>query len=217
MTRRGKLSGRKRFMAGAMAALLLALPASVLAGEATDRVRDELNRITAIVKDPAQQGPAKEAERKARIKKLILQWFDVKEMARRSLAGHWAKRPEDERKDFAELFGDLFVESYTRLEVDHLGDQRVAYLSESADGEVATVQTKFLSKRDEPSFVDFALFRRDGIWTAYDVVIDDVSIVKTYRTQFNKIIQTQSYEALVKKMRLKQESEGLGKGAKGSR
>ena len=217
MMGRETLSGRRRLMAGAIAALWLALPVSVLAGEATDRVSDELNRITAIVKDPAQQGPAKEAERKARIKKLILQLFDVQEMARRSLAGHWAKRAEDERKDFAELFGDLFVESYTRLVVDHLGDQRVIYLPESADGGVATVQTKFLSKRDEPSFVDFAMFRRDGIWAAHDVVIDDVSIVKTYRTQFNKIIQTQSYEALVKKMRLKQEAEGLGAAAKGSR
>lgn len=217
MTHREKLCGRTIVMAGTVAALLLALPASVLAGEATDRVRGELNRITAIVKDPAQQGPAKEAERKARIKKLILQWFDVKEMARRSLAGHWAKRSEEERKDFAELFGDLFVESYTSLVVDHLGDQRVIYLPESVDGGVATVQTKFLSKRDEPSFVDFAMLRRDGIWAAYDVVIDEVSIVKTYRTQFNKIIQTQSYEALVKKMRLKQESEGLGTAAKGSR
>jgi phospholipid transport system substrate-binding protein len=217
MMGREKLCGRTIVMAGAMAALLLALPASVLAGEATDRVRDELNRITAIVKDPAQQGPAKEDERKARIKELILRWFDVKEMARRSLAAHWEKRSEEERQDFAELFGDLFVESYTRLVVDHLGDQRVIYLPESVDGGVATVQTKFLSKRDEPSFVDFAMFRRDGIWAAYDVVIDEVSIVKTYRTQFNKIIQTQSYEALVKKMRIKQESEGLGKGAKGSR
>jgi phospholipid transport system substrate-binding protein len=217
MMGREKLSGRRRLMAGAIAALWLALPVSVLAGEATDRVRDELNRITAIVKDPAQQGPAKEAERKARVKKLILQLFDVQEMARRSLAGYWAKRAEDERKDFAELFGDLFVESYTRLVVDHLGDQRVIYLPESADGGVATVQTKFLSKRDEPSFVDFAMFRRDGIWAAHDVVIDEVSIVKTYRTQFNKIIQTQSYEALVKKMRLKQEAEGLGTAAKGSR
>ena len=217
MPLREKLSGRKRFMAGAIAALWLALPASVLAGEATDRVRGELNRITAIVRDPTLQGAAKEDERKARVKELIWQWFDVQEMARRSLAGHWAKRSEEERKNFAELFGDLFVESYTRLVVDHLGDQRVIYLPESVDGGVATVQTKFLSKRDEPSFVDFAMFRRDGIWAAYDVVIDEVSIVKTYRTQFNKIIQTQSYEALVKKMRLKQESEGLGTAAKGSR
>jgi phospholipid transport system substrate-binding protein len=214
---REKLSGRGRLMAGAIAALWLALPVSVLAGEATDRVRNELNRITAIVRDPALQGAAKEDERNARVKELIWQWFDVQEMARRSLAGHWAKRSEEERKDFAELFGDLFVESYTRLVVDHLGDQRVIYLPESVDGSVATVPTKFLSKRDEPSFVDFALFRRDGIWAAYDVVIDDVSIVKTYRTQFNKIIQTQSYEALVKKMRLKQEAEGLGTAAKGSR
>ena len=214
---REKLSGRGRLMAGAIAALWLALPVSVLAGEATDRVRNELNRITAIVRDPTLQGAAKEDERKARIKELILRWFDVKEMARRSLAAHWAKRSEEERQDFAELFGDLFVESYTRLVVDHLGDQRVIYLPESVDGGVATVQTKFLSKRDEPSFVDFALFRRDGIWAAYDVVIDDVSIVKTYRTQFNKIIQTQSYEALVKKMRIKQEAEGLGSAAKGSR
>ena len=217
MTRREKICGRTIVMAAAIVALLLALPASVLAGEATDRVRKELNRITAIVRDPTLQGAAKEDERKARVKELIWQWFDVKEMARRSLAGHWAKRSEEERKDFAELFGDLFVESYTRLVVDHLGDQRVIYLPESVDGGVATVQTKFLSKRDEPSFVDFALFRRDGIWAAYDVVIDEVSIVKTYRTQFNKIIQAQSYEALVKKMRLKQESEGLGTAAKGSR
>ena len=217
MMGRETLSGRRRLMAGAIAALWLALPVSVLAGEATDRVRDELNRITAIVRDPTLQGPAKEDERNARVKELIWQWFDVQEMARRSLAGHWAKRSEEERKDFAELFGDLFVESYTRLVVDHLGDQRVIYLPESADGRVATVPTKFLSKRDEPTFVDFALFRRDGIWAAYDVVIDDVSIVKTYRTQFNKIIQTQSYEALVKKMRLKQEAEGLGAAAKGSR
>jgi len=214
---REMLSGRVRLMAGAIAALWLVLPISVLAGEATDRVRDELNRITAIVRDPTLQGAAKEDERNARVKELIWQWFDVQEMARRSLAGHWAKRSEEERKDFAELFGDLFVESYTRLVVDHLGDQRVIYLPESVDGRVATVPTKFLSKRDEPSFVDFALFRRDGIWAAYDVVIDDVSIVKTYRTQFNKIIQTQSYEALVKKMRLKQEAEGLGAAAKGSR
>jgi phospholipid transport system substrate-binding protein len=194
----------------------LALAASVQAGETTDRAKGELDRITAVVKDPALKGPAKEDERKAKVKEMIFQWFDVGEMARRSLSSHWAKRSEQERKDFVELFGDLFVESYTRLVVDHLADQRVVYLSESVDGQVAAVKTKFLSKRDDPTFVDIALFRREGTWAAYDVVIDDVSIVGNYRTQFNKIIHAQSYEALVKKMRLKQESEGLGSAAKGS-
>ena len=202
-------------MAVAMALLWLILAMPAVAGEMTDRVRGELDQVAAVVKDPALQGPTKEAERKARVKHLILGWFDVKEMARRSLAGHWAKQSDLERKEFSELFGDLFVESYTRLVVDHLGDQRVVYLSEAADGQAAMVRTKFLSKRDEPTFVDFSLFLRDGLWAAYDVVIDDVSIVGTYRTQFGKIIRTQSYETLVKKMRLKHEAEELGSAAKG--
>jgi phospholipid transport system substrate-binding protein len=217
MTRRERLAARKGLMAGAFALVWLAFAASVQAGETTDRVKGELDRITVVVKDPALQGAAKEDERTSLVKEMIFQWFDVKEMAQRSLAGHWAKRSEQERKDFVELFGDLFVESYTRLVVDHLSDQRVIYLSEAVDGQIATVKTKFLSKRDDPTFVDFALFRRDGTWAAYDVVIDDVSIVGTYRTQFNKIIHAQSYEALVKKMRIKQESEGLGSAGKRSR
>ena len=217
MTRRNRLVATKRLMAGAIGVVWLAFVGSAWAGETTDRVKGELDRIAAVVKDPALQGAAKEDERKAKVKKMIFEWFDVQEMARRSLAGHWAKRLEQERKDFVELFGDLFVESYSRLVVDHLADQRVVYLSEAVDGQVATVKTKFLSKRDDPTFVGFALFRRGGSWAAYDVVIDDVSVVGTYRTQFGKIIQAQSYEALVKKMRIKQESEGLGSTAKGSR
>lgn len=217
MSRRDRLHLRKGFVVWAIVLVGLGLGGSAQAGETTDRVKGELDRITAVLKDPALRGEAKEEERKAQVKVMIFRWFDVKEMARQSLAGHWAKRSEEERKNFVELFGDLFVESYTRLVVDHLGDQRVIYLAEAVNGQVATVKTKFLSKRDDPTFVDFALFRRDGEWAAHDVVIDEVSIVGTYRTQFNKIIRTQSYEALVKKMRVKQESEGLGSAAKGSR
>ena len=217
MSDRVRQSARRGLMAVAIALMGIAFPISAGAGETTDRVRSEMDQVAAIVKDPALQGAAKEDERKARVKHLILQWFDVQEMARRSLASHWAKRSEQDRKEFVELFGDLFVESYTRLVVDHLSDQRVVYLSEAADGKTATVKTKFLSRRDEPTFVDFSLLRRDGTWSAYDVVIDDVSIVGTYRTQFNKTIQSQSYEALLKKMRIKHESERLGSAAKGTR
>jgi len=67
----------------------------------------------------------------------------------------------------------------------------------------------------QPSYiVDFALLRRGNAWVPYDVVIDEVSIVGNYRIQFDKVIRDQSYEALVKKMRLKRESEGLEPGAK---
>ncbi len=203
-------SARAKVVVVAMALIGIAVATRVWGGDTTDRVRGELDRIAAVVKDPGLRGADKERERKARVKQMIVQWFDVQEMARRSLAAHWAKRSEQQREEFVGLFGDLFVESYTRLVVDHLADQRVVYLSEAVDGQAATVKTKFLSKRDEPTFVDFTLFRRNGAWFASDVVIDDVSIVGTYRTQFNKIIQAQSYEALLNKLRLKHEQERLG-------
>jgi phospholipid transport system substrate-binding protein len=206
-----------KVMVVGMTLLGMAVSTRVWGGDTTDRVRQELDRIAAVVKDPALRAADKEGERKARVKQLIVQWFDVQEMARRSLAAHWAKRSEQERGEFVGLFGDLFVESYTRLVVDHLADQRVVYLSEAVDGQAATIKTKFLSKRDEPTFVDFTLLRRNDTWFASDVVIDDVSIVGTYRTQFNKIIQAQSYEALLKKLRLKHEQERLGSSEKRAR
>ncbi|MBI2883640.1 MAG: ABC transporter substrate-binding protein [Candidatus Methylomirabilis oxyfera] len=199
--------------------VMLALGLSVFAGFAfasgtTDQVKTELDQLTAIVKDPSLQEKEQEAARKSMVKERIVRWFDLQEMARRSLANHWAKRSGQERKDFVELFGDLFVESYTTLVVDHLGDQQVTYLSEQGDAQDAIVKTKFLSKRNEPTFVDFALLRRGNAWVPYDVVIDEVSIVGNYRVQFDKVIRDQSYEALVKKMQLKRESEGLGSAEK---
>ena len=209
-----RLTVRTGVLSGVMALVLVVCAASAGAGETTAQVKTELDHLTGIVKDPALQEKAKEEARKSMVKERILHWFDLQEMARRSLARHWEKRSGQERQDFVELFGDLFVESYTRLVVDHLGDQRVIYLSEGADGPTAIVNTKFLSKRNEPTFVDFALLRQGSAWVPYDVVIDEVSIVGNYRTQFDKIIRDKSYEALVKKMRLKREAEGLGSTAK---
>lgn len=209
-----RLTVRMGALSGAIALVWLVVAAFALASETTDQVKTELDHLTGIVKDPALQEKAKEDARKSMVKERILRWFDLQEMARRSLAGHWAKRSSQERKDFVELFGDLFVESYTTLVVDHLGDQRVTYLSEKLDEQDAIVKTKFLSKRNEPTFVDFTLLRRGNAWVPYDVVIDEVSIVGNYRIQFDKVIRNQSYEGLVKKMRLKRESEGLRPTAK---
>ena len=205
-----RLTVRTGVLSGAMALVCLVFSAFALASETTDQVKTELDHLTSIVKDPAFQEKAQEGARKSMVKERIVHWFDLQEMARRSLASHWAKRSVEQRKDFVELFGDLFVESYTMLVVDHLGDQQVTYLSEKIDKRDAIVNTKFLSKRNEPTLVDFALLRRGNAWVPYDVVIDEVSIVGNYRTQFDKIIRDKSYEDLVKKMRLKRDAEGLG-------
>ncbi|WP_337287646.1 ABC transporter substrate-binding protein [Candidatus Methylomirabilis sp.] len=209
-----RVSVRTGLLSGVLTLGLSIFVGFAFASGTTDQVKTELDQLTAIVQDPTLQEKTKEAVRKSMVKERILRWFDLQEMARRSLANHWAKRSVQERKDFVELFGDLFVESYTTLVVDHLGDQHVTYLSEQIDAQDAVVKTKFLSKRNEPTFVDFTLLRRGNAWIPCDVVIDEVSIVGNYRIQFDKVIRGQSYEALVKKMRLKRESEGLGPATK---
>lgn len=203
-----RLMRQKGVLWSALPLLVVGLIGSAWAGETTDRIKVELERLTATLRDPALQDAAKEDKLESMVNALIVQWFDLEEMARRSLGDHWATRSSQERKEFVELFGELLV-SYTRQVTDHLGDQQLVYLSEEVDGQAATVKTKFLSKRNDATFVDFVLHRRNNGWAPCDIVIDEVSVIRTFRTQFDKTIRSQSYEALVKKMRLKRESEGL--------
>src|SRR5574337_200375 len=108
-----RLTVRTGVLSGTMALGLLVFAAFAFASETTDQVKAELDHLTAIVKDPALQEKAKEEARKSMVKERILHWFDVQEMARRALGdgtktNYWAKRSAQERKDFVELFGDLF-------------------------------------------------------------------------------------------------------------
>src|SRR5574337_1647699 len=194
-------------LAGVVVGLVVGFGGAAWAGEPTDQVKVALQRLAVITGDPVLKGADKADERRARAKAVILQWFDVPEMARRSLAGHWAERSQREQQQFIELFADLLAGTYAQLVVDHLGEQQVGDLSETVDGSVATVKVQFLSQRREPTVVAFALLRRQNGWAPYDVVIDEVSLLRTYGTRFDKVIRAQSYEALVKAMRLKHESE----------
>src|SRR5574337_1757238 len=108
-----RLTARTGALCGTIVLGLLIFTVNAFASDTTDQVKAELDQLTAIVKDPALQEKAKEEARKSMVKNRVVRWFDLQEMARRSLAGYWAKRSGQERKDFVELFGDLFVESYT--------------------------------------------------------------------------------------------------------
>lgn len=196
-----------RRLPGVLVGLAVGLEGAAWAGETTDQVKTALQRLAAVTQDPVLQGADQAGERQARAKVLILQWFDVPEMARRCLANHWAERSQQEQQEFIELFADLLTGTYTQLVVDHLGEQQVRYLSEAVNGSGATVTAQFLSRRQEATVVAFALLRRQNGWAVYDVAIDEVSLLRTYERRFDKVIRAQSYEALVKAMRLKHESE----------
>ena len=192
-----------------MVALTLLLPGSVRAsdGKPVDRVRDTLEGALRILNDPALQGPEKKGARRQQVQKLIASRFNYAEMAERSLDSHWVKLTRDQRQAFVALFGELFERSYSRLVLNSLPDRQITYAGETVNGTRAVVKTVIVDKRGDRLPVDYQLRRPKAQWELFDVVIDGVSIVNNYQSQFNKIIQTSSFDELVKKMRIKREEE----------
>jgi phospholipid transport system substrate-binding protein len=177
------------------------------AGQPTDRVRDTLETALRILNDPAIQGPEHDEARTRRVRELIADRFNYAEMAERSLNFHWDKLTPQQRQDFVALFGELFERSYTRMVLQSLPDQRIMYTGESENGTRSVVGTVLVDARGDRLPVDYRLESRQGRWEMFDVIIDGVSIVANYQSQFNRIIQTSSFDSLVTKMRVKQEEE----------
>jgi len=130
--------------------------------------------------------------------------FDFQETAKRSLARHWQPRSPAEQAEFVRLFADLLERSYiSRIEL--YGGEKIAYLRDELDGDQAVVRTRIVTKSGTEVPVDYRMLKRGERWLVYDVIIEGVSLVANYRTQFNKIIQTSSYAELVRKMKVKQD------------
>jgi phospholipid transport system substrate-binding protein len=166
-----------------------------------------------ILRNRELKSQEKTKERRALIRKTISERFDFEEMANRSLALHWKKRTPEERKEFVLLFTDLLERSYIK-KIESYTDEKILYVSEKIDSEYAEVDTKIITKRNVEIPIEYRLLKKDGNWKVYDVIIEGVSMVNNYKTQFNKIIRTDSYEELVKRMKNKQEEELLEEKAK---
>lgn len=184
--------------------LVLGVNALGLAGEPTEKIRQTTDKILSIVTDPSLKDPSKAQEREKLIRRAVDEQFDWEEMARRSLATHWAKRTAEERKEFVRLFADLLERTYMRKVEDYSGE-KVLYEGETKGGDYVKVKVKIVTKKNKDIHVEYRLKKEGNDWFIYDVSIEGVSLVNNYRTQFNNIIVQSSYENLVKKLRDKVE------------
>ena len=171
----------------------------------TEQLKGSIDRIIPILEDPALKGDAKIKERRAAIRRVANDVFDFTESAKRCLGPHWERRTERERQEFAVLLGDLLERAFA-ARLEQYGGERIQYTGESMDGNLATVKTTIITKSGAELPVDYQVLRRGDRWLVYDVWIEGVSLMNNYRAQFNKIIQTSSYEDLVRKLKAKQQS-----------
>ena len=185
-------------------ALLLAAP-PVRAGAPTDQLRMQVDRVLKLLDDPTLKDKPKDKRVAAR--KIADDIFDFGETARRSLGRHWAARTQAERDEFVKLFGDLLERSYiSKIEV--YGGEKIQYVSDKIEGDQASVLSKLITKAGSDVPIEYRMLKKGERWLVYDVIIEGVSLVSNYRTQFNKIIQTSSFAELVKKMKSRQEEMG---------
>jgi phospholipid transport system substrate-binding protein len=186
----------------------LGLTSGAQAGPATDQLKVDLARVLRVIEEtagvPRDGGPAIDVEtRRSAIRSAAEAGFDWREMASRSLARHWQPRSEAERAEFVQLFGDLIRSSYI-IQLEHYSGELIRFVGERVEGDLGVVSTRFVTKQNQEIPMDYHLLSRDGRWRVYDVILEGVSLVGSYRSQFDKVIRTSSYPALVKRLKDKE-------------
>ena len=180
---------------GLMASLAMGY-VSFAGSEIMGKLKSTIDKVIAIVKD---ENLKKDKQgRRAALRKAIDERFDYRQMVMRSLAKNWDLRSDQERQQFILLFKSLLENSYAN-KLESYSDEKINYLSEVIKGKYALVKTEVV-RPNSTIAVDYKLIQKNGDWQVYDFVIEGVSMIRNYRSQFTKIIRKDSYEVLVQKL-----------------
>ena len=172
------------------------------AGAPLDLVRATVDRAIQILKDPKLSSPDKKQERVDRLREALNAIFDYDEMAKRALGPHWRQRTAAEREEFVKLFRD-FLERVYSDKIGLYAGENVRFGREVMDNEFAQVESTIIQPKGDEIAVVYKLRQVNGQWKVYDAVVENVSIINNYRSQFDRVISSSSYEELVKRLREK--------------
>ncbi len=190
----------KPYIGMAALAALAWLAAPVQAETPTAFVKSILDRVMAIQTNPSMEGEQHVKERSQAIHQIIAASFDFPMMAKDSLGPTYGRLSSGQRAEFTRIFSRLFQDSYTRMVLNFLKKENVSYDKENLKGSEAQVNTR-LMRPNETIPVNYLMHSQGGGWLLYDVIVDGVSILNDYKTQFAKTIQSNSFEFLLGKMK----------------
>jgi phospholipid transport system substrate-binding protein len=186
-------------------ALCLGLVPAAQAGEPLEVVRTAIDKAVQILKDPRLQAKDKKRERIERLREVLTPIFDYDEMSKRALGAHWRRRTPAEQEEFVILFRD-FLEGVYSDKIDLYGGERVVFGRETIETDFAQIETTIINPKGEEIAVIYKLRRGNGKWKVYDAVVENISLVNNYRSQFDRVIASASYEELIKRLREKVDS-----------
>ena len=189
----------KTLSAVGLGILLFMQPVWVVAGAPGEQVHQSVNKLLAILKDPRLKGDANKNERREKLKEVIYQRFDFTEMAKRSLGAEWRRHTPEEQKEFVTLFTNLLEDAYLG-KIESYSGEKVQYIKERQDADYAEVDTRIVDKKGQEFSINYQLHNVNEDWKVYDVVIEDVSLVNNYRSQFSRMLEKSSFKELLERM-----------------
>jgi phospholipid transport system substrate-binding protein len=172
-------------------------PMSAFATTPTEQIQETIQQVLSVVRNPANSHD----QRKEMLRETLMPRFDWFEMARQTLGKHWsvaAGRENEFVGAFAEFLGNSYVGSIVSYK-----DEKILFVQESVESNRAQVKTKIVPDKGEPTSINYRLHRVQGEWKIYDVVVEDISLVFNYRSQFNRILAKGSFDDLLKQLREK--------------
>ena len=182
--------------------ILFVFSIPVYAGAPMATVEANVKKVLDVLRDPKLKGPSAKETKKEKLRVIYKGMFDEVEFSKRTLSRNWTKLNPTQQKEFIVLFEQVLEKAYIDKILDY-SDEKVDFYKENmiSDNQ-AEIQTKIVtSSKEIPIFYRTTL--KDGKWKVYDVVVENVSLVQNYRTQFNDILATKTPEQLLDILRKK--------------
>jgi len=175
-------------------------PIQAHADSALDTIKSRINQVLVVLRDPALKSDSSREVKKKRLRQIFENAFDYTELSRSTLSRNWDKLKPEQQKEFMQLYRTLLENVYMDLILSYK-DQEVTFGKERSLGEnKVEVDTKLISgSTDTP--INFRMILKNPDWLIYDFVIENISVVSNYRSQFGRILTKQSPEEMLASLR----------------
>jgi phospholipid transport system substrate-binding protein len=173
--------------------------APAFASSPTEQIQETIQQVLTVVNNAAQSD---ESGRKRLLRETLMPRFDWTEMAKQTLGKHW-DAVSARQGEFVSALSEFLGNSYAG-KIGSYKDEKIIYLNEAVDNDQAQVKTKIVSSRGEPTAVTYQLHRVQGEWKIYDVVVEDISLVVNYRSQFSRILAKGGFDDLLRQLKEKE-------------
>ncbi len=180
------------------AGILLAAASTAWAGPPTEFVKKNAKEVSQLLHEKESK------QRQQKFSKKLNEIVDFRELSSRALGEYWKKRTPQEQQQFLDLLQQLLEANYRKkLEGKTLGqDYKIQYLDEKTRGDLAIVKTRVAWKNGSKPASYKLIKKKDG-WVVYDIIIDDISLVETYRDSYTDIIKKEGWDSLISRMKQK--------------